>query len=55
MKANLPRQGGLPNESHTRLQEALRSITDVSRSQLEAIKLAQLMPSPTAKGRAKAK
>ena len=55
MKANLPRQGGLPSESHSRLQEALRSITDVSRSQLEAIKLAQLMPSPKGKSRAKAK
>jgi Rrf2 family protein len=42
---------GMPEESHIKLQDALRQVTANSRRQLEAIKLAQLLepPSPSEK------
>jgi Rrf2 family protein len=36
----------LPEDGQPRLQEALRSITEMSRSQLEAIKFSQLLDPP---------
>ena len=38
---------GLSEESQLRLHEALRSVTDQSRRQLEAIKLSQLLEPPS--------
>jgi Rrf2 family protein len=39
---------GMSEESQMRLQDALRSVTDQSRRQLEAIKLSQLLEPPSA-------
>lgn len=37
---------GLPEESQERLQDALKSVTETARRQLEAIKLSQLLNAP---------
>ena len=42
-----PLTEGLSEESQLRLQEALRTVTDNSRRQLEAIKLSQLLAPPS--------
>ena len=39
---------GIPEETSSKLQEALRSVTENSRRQLEAIKLSQLLTPPAA-------
>ena len=44
---NLPTGGGLSKRSRSKLQDALADITDSSRQQLEAIKLAHLIPPPS--------
>ena len=46
MDAGEPTGDGLPEESHDRLRDALRTITDTSRQQLEAIKFSQLLQPP---------
>ena len=42
-----PLTEGMSEESQLRLQEALRTVTDNSRRQLEAIKLSQLLKPPS--------
>jgi len=42
-----PLTEGMSEESQLRLQEALRTVTDNSRRQLEAIKLSQLLAPPS--------
>lgn len=42
-----PLTEGISEESQLRLQEALRTVTDHSRRQLEAIKLSQLLKPPS--------
>ena len=42
-----PLTEGMSEESQLRLQEALRTVTDHSRRQLEAIKLSQLLAPPS--------
>ncbi len=42
-----PLTEGMSEESQLRLQEALRTVTDHSRRQLEAIKLSQLLKPPS--------
>lgn len=46
LDAGEPAGDGLPEESHLRLHNALRQITDTSRHQLEAIKFSQLLQPP---------
>jgi Rrf2 family protein len=43
----LPAGEGLPEESRIRLEQALAEVTEVARRELEAIKLAQLLPRPS--------
>lgn len=49
--ANLPTSEGLPTDALSKLQEALHSVTAQSRRELEAIKLAHLMPGPSSNHR----
>ena len=44
LTSKLPARTGMPRESHDRFQEAITSVTMGLREQLEAIKLAQLLP-----------
>ena len=48
LDAGEPASDGLPEQSHLRLQDALREITATSRQQLEAIKFSQLLQPPAA-------
>ncbi|MCR4411634.1 MAG: Rrf2 family transcriptional regulator [Thermoguttaceae bacterium] len=42
----LPAGEGLPEESRIRLEQALAEVTEVARRELEAVKLAHLLPRP---------
>ncbi len=42
----MPIGDGLPMKSRSKLERALRGVTDVARRQLKAVKLAHLLPEP---------
>ena len=46
MMSDVPLGDGLPRESQARLRQAVVRITDLARDELEAIKLAHLLPKP---------
>ncbi len=46
MSSGMPIGDGLPSESKSKLKDALGEITDLARRELQAVKLAHLLPEP---------